>query len=118
MSSSAREYSLNGQPYDQGIEPKVVVLHVVEVALELGHRALHRPSVAQVDLCPPGHSGPDAVSGGVVRKFLRQPRRDRYLLGPWPDQGEIAADDVPQLGQLIEAETPHKLSHRCYPVSV
>jgi hypothetical protein len=46
------------------------------------------------------------VTQPVIRKLHSEARGDRHLLGPWSDQRELAAEDVPQLRKLIDPEAP------------
>ena len=74
-----------------------VVAHLLDLARKIVRVALS-------DLRPPGEAGPDQGTEGVVRDGASEQFvvRDRVRTGT--DEVHVPAQDVPELGQLIEVE--------------
>ena len=78
------------------------VLDVPEVQLDpLGPARELRPLTCAQPVMPGRTDEPPALPLGVVHDLLRQRR-------PRPDQAHVAAQDVPQLRQLVEAGRPQQ----------
>src|SRR5437764_12708075 len=79
------------------------MLDVVEVVAQLFHGVLARGAVAVLHLRPPGEARLDGVALLVERNLLRQLLDEERAFRTRPDEAHVAADDVPQLRQLVEA---------------
>src|SRR5262245_8058505 len=99
-------HDLDGVDQDGEVEDEREMLHVIEVVAELFERVLDRRAVAVADLCPPGDAGFDRMPHHVKRNLAGELLDEEWTLGPGPDEAHLAAEHVPELGQLVEARQP------------
>src|SRR5213076_991412 len=91
---------------DAKIELRAHVLDVVEVVAELPRDLFHAHRVSRAHLGPAGEPRPHLVTQVVVGDHRRE-RRDVFRhLRPWADEAHVAAQDVHELRDLVEAIAP------------
>src|SRR3990172_7897229 len=104
------EHADERQADDLEVEPERPALDVLDVVLDA---LLERGVPAQaVDLRPAGEAGLDLVPQHVARHGPPEPLHEHRPLGPRPDDAHLAAEDVDELRQLVEAEAPGKGADR------
>src|SRR5438128_8728669 len=82
------------------------VLDVVEVVAELPRDHFNAHQVTRAHLGPAGEPRPHLVTQVVVGDHRRE-RRDVFRhLRPWADEAHVAAQDVDELRDLVEAIAP------------
>src|SRR3982751_4858500 len=104
--SDAEKNDLDGEQQHQQIEREGVVLHVVEVVLQLFPRVPFRGAVAVADLRPAGDSRLDEVALWIKRNDLPELLNERGTLGPWPDEAHVTDENVEKLRQLVDSQPP------------
>src|SRR5207248_6723039 len=96
----------DGQQKHHEIEGEAVVLHVIEVVLELLLRVLFRSAVAVAHLRPAGDPRLDEMALRIERDGASE-RLDEYRpLGPRTDEAHLAEEHVQELRQLVDAQPP------------
>src|SRR5215467_9090147 len=94
---------------DLEVEPRRAVLDVPDVQLD---PVLPRERRSAVDLRPAGDAGldlqPPPLPGRVPLDLVAERR-------PGTDHAHVAADDVPELGQLVDRESTEKAAGACDP---
>jgi len=86
------------------IEAARHIVHIPDIQFEF---LFPRNGVAAVDLRPPGDAGTYRMTAGL---FGRVPIQVAHKQRPRPNQAHVALDDVPQLGQFVQAGAPQKLA--------
>src|SRR5918912_2127514 len=95
---------------DLQVEPEGPVLDVVVVPLDpVRERGL---AAQAVDLRPPGDAGLDAVAVLVAADAPLEQLDELRALGARPDNAHLAAQDVEELGQLVDRDPPHEPADR------
>src|SRR5262245_47403491 len=90
------------QPHDFQIEPHRPVLDVVQVVLDaLLDRRVAAPAV---DLRPAGDAGLHLVAQHVLRNLVLELLDKEWALGAWPDDRHVAAENIPELRQLVDVK--------------
>src|ERR687886_482476 len=87
---------------DLHVDPRRSVLDVPEVELD---SLVPRQLRAAVHLRPAGEAGLDVEAAALARRVLLHLVAER---GPRADQAHVAADDVPELRQLVQREAAKK----------
>ena len=90
----------HGAGHDPQVEPQGPVLDVPDVE---GEALLPADVVASVHLGPAGQPRPHGVAAVLGRGVAADVR---HRQGPGPDEAHVAPQDVPELGQLVEAQRP------------
>src|SRR3954454_24395589 len=85
---------------DLEINPERAVLDVPDVQLDA---FVPRQSRASVNLSPAGDAGLDVEASPLSRRVLLDLVRER---GARADEAHVAADDIPQLRDLVERQSP------------
>eukprot|EP01136_Pigoraptor_vietnamica_P003704 Opistho-1_new@33256 len=88
---------------DQRVEPRAEVADIIEVVLQLVEDVGDVRDMALVDLRPAGDARPHDMAVAVERQFLLIPFGEHFRLGPRPDPAHLAAQDVHDLRQLVDA---------------
>src|SRR3954468_14599526 len=104
--AATREDRPDRRESDEEVKPKALVPDVEEVVLELLQRVADRSAVSVVDLCPAREPGADAMASAIELDRLAELGDDRRLLGAWAHEAQVAAENVPELRKLIQAEPP------------
>src|SRR5690606_3090477 len=99
-----RDGRADGLEQDLEVHPQAHVLDVEEVVLQLLPDVLEVGVVAPLPLREAGDAGLDAVAAAVERDGLDVLLDEVGPLGAGPDEAHVAAEDVPELGDLVEAE--------------
>src|SRR5215471_6738873 len=86
----------NGLQKDLGIEPQRPAVDVGEVKL---HPAVEIEPAAALERPQAGQAGPHTQAPPLPRFVLLHFFRDRWA---WSDERHVSAQDVPELGELIE----------------
>src|SRR5882762_134589 len=89
---------------DQHVKKQRMVLHVVEIELQLGPCLLDRSAVRVPHLRPARQTRLDAVAQIVEGNLFLQLRDEVGTLWTWPDKAHLAAHHVEQLRQLVDAQ--------------
>src|SRR5947207_3065899 len=98
------------QPDDLQVETDRPVLDVIEVVLDaLVERRVAAPAV---HLRPAGHARLHFVPQHVLRNAVLRLLDELRALGTRSDDRHVAAQDVPELRQLVEVRAPQKLAER------
>jgi hypothetical protein len=84
-------------PQDPDVKPQGPMLHVPDVKFEPLSEA---QGVASLDNRPTRHSGAHLMTASLARTVCFEVFHQQ---GPWPDETHLAADDVPEFGQLVQA---------------
>src|SRR5690606_30327611 len=71
---------------------------------ELLHRVGLGSAVGEPQLRPAGQAGTNAVAQAVVAHSLLELVHELGALGAWADDAHLAAQHVPELRQLVEAQ--------------
>ena len=100
------------------IEPRRHVLDVVQVVAHLLGFFLEAVGVALPNLRPPGESRSYGGPKRVVRDFFCEQLEVRLWMRARADEVHLAAEDVDQLRQLVEAKAAQPLANPCDPVAV
>ena len=108
--AGSREHRLQRLEEDQHVEPGREVLDIVEVVLELEGDLIDPAHIALVDLSPAGNSGFHDIAVAVKGDARHKERRKALRLGTRPDPAHLAAQDVEDLGKLVEAGLAKKRS--------
>ncbi len=82
------------------VEPDAPVFDVVDVVLDAGGEV--GVAAEAVDLRPAGHAGFDEVAREVVRDLAGELVDVIGALGARADEAHVAAEDVPELGKLVD----------------
>src|SRR5437667_208330 len=97
-------------PHDLQIERDRPVFDVVEIELDaFFERGVAAPAV---HLRPAGNAGFHLVAEHVLREAMLELIDKERPLGPRPNNGHVAFEDVPDLRKLIQIRAPQKPSHR------
>ena len=101
-----------GAPDDAEIEPERPVLDVPDVALDA---SLHLPQLLCLaavagDLCPAGDAGAHEMAHHVLVDEARVLLGMGEHVGTGADDGHVAAQDVPELGQLVDIHAAHEIA--------
>ncbi len=91
------------------VEPEAPVADVEEVVAELVARV---GEVAAAELGQAGHARADDEAGGVVRDLPHRRREEHGAHGARPDEVHLAAQDVDELGDLVELGAPQEAADR------
>src|SRR5437588_37593 len=94
---------LDGLEDDHQIQGDGHVLDVIEVELKLLLRLFEGRAVLVAHLRPAGKSGANNVPQVVIGNLLRKPFHELRALGPRTNEAHVATQNVPKLGDLIEA---------------
>ena len=86
-----------------GVEHQALVLDVIEIVLELLPRIFNRSAIGILDLRPTGQARRDQVSLFVISNLLGKLRDKVRALGTRTDEIHVAAQDVPELRNLVDA---------------
>ena len=90
------------------IGPRTPALQVLQVGMHaLADAGVAAPSA---DLSEAGEAGPHRQPFGEFGNPATEPARVNRHLRPWPNQGHLAPDHVPQLRKLIEIEAAQPAS--------
>src|SRR5437867_886663 len=127
--AAPREHQPHRLEQDAEVQPERPVLEIEEVVSDLLHLLLEGVRVPIADLRPPGDPGPDRAPERVVRDRVarhlaqvadhqgHEPEiRDR--VGPRTHEVHLAPEDVDELGQLVQPESPEPLPDARDPVAV
>src|SRR5919201_478227 len=90
-----------GLEHDQAVGEDRAALDVEEVMAKLPGGAQIRAGVAAPKLRPAGDARLDEVPARVVGEAPLQLANELGALGPGADQGHLATEDVPELGELV-----------------
>src|SRR5450759_3364712 len=91
------------------VHEQVLMIQVNQVVLEL---ALRRGGVAATDLSEARHARLHAVALAVPRYLLQVPFHEERALRARPHEAHLAAQDVDQLRELVDAVLPHEAAQR------
>src|SRR5215472_3930690 len=98
------------EPDDLQVEADRPVLNVIKVVLDsLVERRVAAPAVY---LGPARHAGLHLVAQHVLRNAVLELLDEMRALRPRADNRHVAAQDVPQLRQLIKIRPPEELAER------
>src|SRR5581483_5283717 len=98
------------EPHDLEVEPHRPVLDVIQIVFDpLLERRVAPPSV---DLRPSGQTRLHLVAQHVLRNPMLELLDKVRALGPRPHDRHVAAEDVPELRQLVEIRSPEKTAER------
>src|SRR5665647_3253733 len=89
-----------------------MMVHIFHVEPEL---VLPAQRVAAGDLGQAGETGPNLVPTGLLGRVTVQVLHEQ---GPGTDQRDVASDDVPQGGQLVDAGRSQPVTQWCHPRGV
>ena len=84
---------------------------VVAVFLVQFHLAQQRNAVTPVDLGPAGEAGLHGMAQAVIGDVLLELLHEGHAFGTGTDEAHVALDDVPDLGQLVDAHLADELAH-------
>src|SRR6266571_9264637 len=102
------EPSQQREPHDLEIEPHRPVLDVIEVVLDpFLDRRVAPPAVHQR---PPRDPGLHLVAQHVLRNLVLELGDEQRALGTRPDDGHVALEHVPELGQLVDVRSAKQLA--------
>jgi hypothetical protein len=88
------------------IQPERPVTQIIKVMLSpLINGGCATPAI---DLRPPGNSCIESMAQVVVRDLLLKSLDPIRLFWPGADQAHFTSQDINQLGQFIQVETPQK----------
>src|SRR5712691_3104079 len=110
-SSAAQQNRLDRLKHDNRVECQALVLDVVKLVLQLLPRVFDRRAVRIFDLRPAGQARRDQMSLFVIRNFLRQLRHEMRALRTRADKAHVAAQDVPELRDLVHANLAYEATH-------
>src|SRR5215475_12451709 len=100
------------EPHDLQIEADRPVLDVVEVVFDaLIERRVAAPAV---HLRPAGQAGLHLVAEHVLRNAMLELLDEMRPFGPRTDDGHVAAQDVPELRQLVQVRAAQEAAKRGY----
>src|SRR4029450_2233486 len=97
-----------GTQYDHEIKPQRAMLQVIKIILQLRAHLVGRVRIALVDLRPAGHARPHDAAQGKVLDFPHIALLQRGRFRSRPDPAHVAAQDVEELRQLVEAAPAQK----------
>lgn len=112
------EHGFGGFQDDLDVQERVAVLKVVQVVLKFFLGVLDPRGVAVVDLSPAGDAGAEPVAVGVEGDLFFVFGGEFGLLRAGPHDAHLATEDVPELGDLIQAELAEDSPDRGYEVGV
>src|SRR6185369_10630761 len=93
----------NGIEEDEHVEKNTHVLHVIQVVFEFTPRIEYGRAIRITYLRPTGESGLNHETFLIVRHFLCELRDHLGTLGAWADERHVAAQDMPELRDFIDA---------------
>src|SRR6185503_8078484 len=99
----APQHDLHRLQQDHDVENEALILHVVEIELQLLERILLGRPIGIAKLRPPSESGLHAMPLVVIGNLLGELARELGTLGARSDETHVAFDDVEQLRELVEA---------------
>ena len=98
------EHCLGGFQDDLDVQERVAILKVVQVVLQFFPGVFDPRCVAVVDLGPACDAGAEPVAVGVEGDLFFVFGGEFGLLGAGPHYAHLSAEDVPELGYLVQAE--------------
>ncbi len=102
-----------GQPEDLQVEPGRPVFDVVNIVLDAAGEVV--TSAQAVDLRPARHARLHEVAGEIMGDLFREVFDVMRTFGARTDEAHVSAQDVPELGQLIQVPATHKTSEAKQP---
>jgi len=97
---------------DAQIQPEALVIHIPDIKPEL---FLPGDGIAAIDLGPATEARLHIVAAsllpGIQRQVLHQQR-------PWADETHLTAEDIDQLGQLVDRGDPQPAAERREPLGI
>src|SRR6056297_1891833 len=107
----APEDDFGGLQHDHQVQQEAVVFDVIEIVLQFRDGVLLGGTVLVLELGPAGDAGLHRVAFGVEGNVLLELRDELGPLGAGPDDAHLAAENVQELWQLIEAELAQHRTH-------
>src|SRR5207237_161190 len=104
--SDAQEHHLDRIEDDRQVEEQRLALDVVEVVLELLQHVLRRRAVLAAHLRVTGDAGLHVEALLEERHLLIELLDEDGPLGARADHAHVAAEDVPELRELVETRLP------------
>lgn len=98
----ALDDAVEGEPENFAVEEEGAVLEVIKVVVEADEHLLKSIGIAVVEGGIGGDAGADGVEVGVARVALHYLLDEVGALGAGAYETHIAAQDVPELGELVE----------------
>src|SRR5690348_13284492 len=89
------------------------MLDVVEVVLEFDLGVLNAGSVAVLDLRPAGKAGLHGMAHSVIWDLLGELVDELRAFRARADQTHVTFEDVPELGNFIQARLPQEMTYLC-----
>ena len=86
---------------DRPVEDRRAIFKIVDVVLQFLNDILVGPVGAVVDLRPAGNTGFYEEACFIIRDACAELFHEFGALGPRADERDVAADDVPELGELV-----------------
>src|SRR5207253_3469422 len=102
LRSLSKQNRLNRLEQNRGIECQILVLDVIEIVLQFLSGIVDRCAVRILDLRPTCQARRDQMPLFVVGDLLRQLLDKVRTLSPWAAKVHVAAQDVPELWDLID----------------
>src|SRR5271166_1297740 len=99
----AEQHDADRRQQDDQVEPDRAVLHVIQVVGQLLAGILDRGAIGVIDLRPSGEAGFHVGALAVERNRPDQLLDEVRTFRPRSDQAHVAADDIAQLRQFIDA---------------
>src|SRR5262249_19863273 len=100
--SGDAEHQASGGERDANVEPEADVLHVMEVVGDLAADAGQIGVRRQLHLSQAGNTGADPKAFLVMRDRAIELGHELRSLWAGADQAHLAAEHVPELGQLVQ----------------
>src|SRR5258708_14078788 len=110
-SSTAEQNRFDRLKHNDRIECQALVLDVVKLVLQLLPRVFDRRAVRILDLRPAGQARRDQMPLFVIRNFLSQLGHKMRTLRTRADKAHVAAQDVPELRNLVDANLAYETAH-------
>ena len=111
--AAALDDDLDGVDHDLEVGGDGHVVEVEEVVAEALNHFVDGGGVAVFDLSPGGDAWFDALEEEVFGGAADDLVDVELAFGAWADDGHGAAEDVPELGYLVEADFAHEASEGC-----
>src|SRR4051794_4426567 len=100
-----KEHDLQGLKYDDYVQRKRTMTHIVEVELKLLECIHVALAIRIVDLGPAGDSRPHKVPITVKRNAVFVLFHTLDPFRAWTDHAHVSSEHIPELGYLVDSRT-------------
>ena len=90
----------------------------MKILLHLAHKAVAVVDIAHVDLCQARNPGKHLETGPISRDFTQICLGVAVGIGAWPNEAHLAAQNVYDLGKLINSGSAQHMTQRCDAMAV